>query len=86
MADRRGKCYACLHCQAQGKTYVEVRYRMVVSHVQAPPGLGQSTILLHLVSTAVFNKVVPFKPRLQVQPTQASHSRTWASRQPAVSG
>ena len=29
MADRRGKCYACLHCQAQGKTYVEVRYRMV---------------------------------------------------------
>ena len=32
---------------------------------QAPPGLGQSMILLQLVSAAVFNKVGPFKARFQ---------------------
>ena len=35
MADptsRRGKMYTCLHCEAQGKTYVEVRYR-IIAHV-----------------------------------------------------
>ena len=30
--NRRGKWYLCLHCQALGKTYVEVKYRMV-AHV-----------------------------------------------------